>query len=588
MAKNVQRRLTAILAADVVGYSRLMGEDEVGTLAVLRSHREALIDPKIAEHEGRIVKTTGDGMLVEFPSVVEAVQCAVEIQRGLAERNAEVPDDRKMLFRIGINIGDVIIEGDDIYGDGVNVAARLEGLAEPGGICISGKVYEEVRNKLPTAFEDLGEQEVKNIREPVRVYRWTEAAADPMPGMAGAEGALPLPDKPSIAVLPFENMSGDPEQGYFADGIAEDIIMMLSKASGLMVIARNSTFSYKGKATDVRQIGRELGVRYVLEGSTRKSGNRLRVTAQLIDTDIGDHVWADRYDRVIEDIFDLQDDITREVVTALRVQLSDGETAAFRNRGAPDIEAWRLVSQGNEEVSSYNSETILRARELGQRACERDPRYGPAWALVGLTFWYEARIGSEDDRDMNLKRAEECGVKASALDADNPESIGLNSAILSLRQRHEETLQLLRRGLNANPGSADLRAWLANCHHWMGDHLSATRLYQEAKRLNPLHPMWYYPMSARALDAAGNQEDALDTVREGLARQPNNFPCLLQLASLLGRRSEIAKAAEALASARLLSPDFMLGRVDQWLMTRDDAYTAEFKEGLRIAGLREA
>ena len=301
------RRLTAILAADVAGYSRLMGADEEGTHARLKAHRRALVDPKIAEHHGRIVKNTGDGLLAEFLSVVDAVRCAVEVQRGMAERNAATPSEQRIEFRVGINLGDVIVEGDDIFGDGVNITARLEALAEPGGICVSRVVRDQVRDKLDFAFEDMGEQQVKNIARPVRVYR-IRATASERPNTI-AVPALTLPDKPSVAVLPFTNMSADPEQEFFADGIAEDVITALSRYPSLFVIARNSCFTYKGRAVDLKQVGRELGVRYVLEGGLRKAGNRIRVTAQLVEAETGKHVWAERYDRDLADIFAVQDEI---------------------------------------------------------------------------------------------------------------------------------------------------------------------------------------------------------------------------------------------------------------------------------------
>jgi len=312
-AERVERKLTAILAADVAGYSRLMGADEEGTLAQLKAHRRALIDPKIAEHRGRIVKTTGDGILVEFASVVDALRCAVEVQRGMVERNAEVPQNKRIEFRVGIHQGDVIIEGGDMFGDGVNVAARLEALAEPGGICVSGRVQEDAEGKLEIAFENAGEQQLKNIARPVRVYRVR------LSGAAGPSSrpALPLPDKPSIAMLPFQNMSGDPEQEYFADGIVEEIITALSRFQQLFVIARNSSFTYKGRAVDVKQVGRELGVRYVLEGSVRKAGNHERITGQLVDALTGAHLWADRFDGTLENIFELQDSVTASVVGAI-------------------------------------------------------------------------------------------------------------------------------------------------------------------------------------------------------------------------------------------------------------------------------
>jgi TolB-like protein/class 3 adenylate cyclase len=311
---GMARKLAAIIAADVVGYSRLMGIDEAATLAVLKTHRRELIDPKIAEHQGRIVKTTGDGLLIEFPSVIEAVQCAVEVQRAMQDRNKDIPADRRIEFRVGINLGDIIIDGDDIYGDGVNVAARLEAIAEAHGICVSGVVHDQVRDKLDLAFEDLGQRQLKNIVRPVHVFR----IAAPAIGLRTppAKPALALPDKPSIAVLPFTNMSGDPEQDYFADGMVDDIITALSHFKALFVIARNSSFTYKGRAVDVKQIGRELGVRYVLEGSVRKAANRVRITGQLVDTATGAHLWAERFDGGLGDIFDLQDRVTESVVGA--------------------------------------------------------------------------------------------------------------------------------------------------------------------------------------------------------------------------------------------------------------------------------
>ena len=329
---GVERRLAAIVAADVAGYSRLMGADETGTLAALMTLRAGLIDPKIGEHHGRLVNTAGDGFLIEFGSAVDAVNYSVDLQEAIATRNVAIPEARQVRLRIGINVGDVMVEGDDLYGDGINVAARLEGLAEPGGICISRTARDQIRDKLPLQLEDLGEQEVKNIARPVRVFRILIGTGA---GGSGASGATPaatapaLPDKPSIAVLPLENMSGDPEQEYFGDGIAEDILTALSKIEGLFVIARNSSFSYKGKSADVREMSRDLGVRYVVEGSVRKAGNRVRITAQLIDGETGGHVWAERYDGELTDIFGLQDEVTQKIVEALEVKLSAFGTSTW-------------------------------------------------------------------------------------------------------------------------------------------------------------------------------------------------------------------------------------------------------------------
>ena len=397
----MERRLAAILAADVVGYSRLMGEDEAGTLERLKSLRRELVQPGITERKGRIVKLMGDGLLAEFPSVVEAVQCAADIQRSMIGREADLPNERRIKLRIGVNLGDIIVEGSDIYGEGVNVAVRLEALADPGGICISGKVYEEVRNKLPTAFEDLGEQEVKNIAEPVRVYRWTDAA-DQEPGGAGAEAALPLPDKPSIAVLPFENMSGDPEQEYLADGICEDLITALSKIRWFFVIARNSTFTYKGQAVEVTQVARELGVRYVIEGSVRKAGNRVRITAQLIDATTGRHVWAERYDRDLADIFELQDEMTQTIVAAVEPELGAAERERALSKPPENLDAWETCQRGLWHLWRFDREDNAKAPSLLQRAQELDPGFAAAYAHEAYSHFVNVIMGWAEDPDRTL------------------------------------------------------------------------------------------------------------------------------------------------------------------------------------------
>ncbi|MGB9644298.1 MAG: adenylate/guanylate cyclase domain-containing protein [Stellaceae bacterium] len=347
------RRLTAILAADVAGYSRLMGTDEEGTHERLKAHLRELIEPKIAAHRGRTVKNTGDGLLAEFASVVDAVRCAVEIQRGMAERSAETPEDKRITFRIGINLGDVIVEEHDIFGDGVNVAARLEAFAEPGGICVTGMVHDHIRDKLAYPFDDMGEQPVKNIARPVRVYRVRHDAAAIAPPPAPA-APLPLPDKPSIAVLPFANMSGDPEQEYFADGMVEEIITALSRIRWLFVIARNSSFTYKGQAVDVKQVGRELGVRYVLEGSVRRAAGRVRITAQLIDAANNAHLWADRFDGSLEDVFELQDKVASSVVGVIEPALQAAETARSVGRPTNDLTAYDLYLRGAFDLLSYH------------------------------------------------------------------------------------------------------------------------------------------------------------------------------------------------------------------------------------------
>jgi len=396
----VQRRLAAILAADVAGYSRLMGDDEEGTLAALTAHLAELIEPCIAEHRGRVVKTTGDGLLAEFASVVDAVRCAVAFQEGMAERNSDTPGDRRLEFRIGVNLGDVIIQDGDVFGDGVNVAARLEGLAEPGGIVVSGTVHEHVRSKLDLGFNDLGPRSVKNIAEPVRAFG--VRLEDDLPAAAGFGPSEPLPlsDKPSIAVLPFVNMSGDPEQEYFADGISEDIITALSRIRWFLVIARNSSFSYKNTSPDVRDVARDLDVRYVLEGSVRKAGGRVRVTAELIDASVGSHIWAERYDRDLADIFAVQDEITQTVVGAIEPELSCAEQERARQKPPDNLDAWDFYQRGQWHFNRITPEDLARAKVMFQRAMDLDPGFGAAYAGLATACFYQYVLGIASPREL--------------------------------------------------------------------------------------------------------------------------------------------------------------------------------------------
>ena len=404
-AERIQRRLAAILAADVVGYSRLMEADEAGTLATLRAHRKELIDPTIAEHGGRTVKLMGDGTLVEFPSAVDAVECAVAIQRAMAKLNAGNSEDRRVVFRIGINVGDIIIEGEDIYGDGVNVAARLEGIAESGGITISEDVWRQVQGKVAPAFTDLGPQTLKNIARPVRAYR---VELGPGGVTQPTAPALASPDKPSIAVLAFQNMSGDPEQEYFADGITEDVITDLSKVSGLLVIARNSSFAYKGKAVDIRVVARELGVRSVLEGSIRRAGNRVRITAQLIDAETGGHLWADRFDRELSDIFAVQDEVTRRIVDALKIKLSPGEAALLDAVKTTDSKAHDYFLLGRELIfaTNRNREIFERSTNLFAQAIAEDPGYCEPYAGLAMAHILNWQNHWTDNSSKSLEKAE--------------------------------------------------------------------------------------------------------------------------------------------------------------------------------------
>ncbi len=379
--QSVERRLAAILSADVVGYSRLMEEDEDGTLSVLQAHRAELIDPTIAAHRGRIVKLMGDGALVEFASVVDAVECAVAVQRGMAQRNANVPEDKRIDFRIGINLGDIIIEGTDIYGDGVNVAARLQELAAPGGIALSATAHEHAMAKVDVGFRDGGEHELKNITKPVRIYHWSDDAS-PQADMADTESSLPLPDKPSIAVLPFDNMSGDPEQEFFADGLTEDIITELSRFRSLFVIARTSSFAFKGQSVNVGEIGRKLGVQYVVEGSIRKAGDQVRITAQLVEAETGNHIWAERYDRELADIFAVQDEVVQAIVGTLVGRLAKAGAERALRKSGENLTAYDLVLRGKHYLERGSKDDVLEARAIFEQALELDPNH--ARAYIGL------------------------------------------------------------------------------------------------------------------------------------------------------------------------------------------------------------
>jgi len=479
------RRLAAILAADVAGYSRLIEADEEGTLGRLRALRAEVIDPKIAAHRGRIVKTTGDGLLVEFASVVDALRCAAEIQAAMAESNAGSPTDRRIELRIGINVGDIVVEDGDIFGDGVNVAARLEGLGEPGGICVSTRVQEDAAGKLDLVFEDIGEQQLKNIARPVRVYRvrGPSAAKDPS---ASVPPALSLPDKPSISVLPFANMSGDPEQEYFADGMVEEIITALSRIRWLFVIARNSSFTYKGQAVNVKQVGRDLGVRYVLEGSARKASGRVRITAQLIDAQSGTHLWADRFDGCLEDIFDLQDKVAVSVAGVIEPALQAAETARSAARPTADLTAYDLYLRAYAMVHS-SARQIPEALRLTEQAIARDPRYGPALAWAALCC-YRLLVDdrSEDDPAAAALKSADFARRALEVAGDDPGVLA--NAALPLAYFGEDIgamMALVDRALALNPNYA--RGWHLSgvLRQWAGQPDIAIEHIKTSLRLSP-------------------------------------------------------------------------------------------------------
>ncbi len=587
--ERVERRLTAIVAVDVAGYSRLMGADEEGTHAQFKAHRLTLVDPKIGEHRGRIVKTTGDGMLVEFGSVVDAVRCAVEVQRGMVERNADVPSDHRIEFRVGVNLGDVIIDGDDIHGDGVNIAARLEALAEPGGICISRKVRDEVRDKLDLAFEDLGEQQVKNIARPVRVFRVAvpviaQPTATPKP-------ALALPDKPSIAVLPFTNLSGDPEQDYFADGIVEDIITALSRVHWLFVIARNSSFTYKGKAVDVKQVGRELGVRYVLEGSVRKAGNRVRIAGQLVDAVTGTHVWADRFDGALDDIFDLQDRVTASVVGIIEPKLRHAEIERVRRKPTDSLDAYDLYLRALAQFrGSY--EGNLEALKLLHRAIEIDPHYAAPYGLAAWCYLFQRIRGWVPPSDPALAEGIRMAKVAASLGHEDPETLWMaGMALAQLSGDLEGGIALIDRALALNPNSAN--AWRVSglMRAYLGDTELAIAHLERSARLSPLD-FFAYLWSvgfAFAHFMAGRYEEASAWCDKTLY-EARDFPVALRMKAatcgLLGRLDEGRIWVERLLA---VNPGTTVSgmRLLYGVFMKKPGCLEAFLDGLRRAGLPE-
>jgi adenylate cyclase len=592
-AQGTQRKLAAILSADVVGYSRLMGADEEATIETLTAYRKVFLS-HIENHHGRVVDAKGDAVLAEFASVVAAVNSAMEIQRELAEKNAELSDDRRMDFRIGINLGDVVVKDDVIYGDGVNVAARLEALAEPGGICISHSVHDQVESKLKLECVYLGEQEVKNIAKPVRAYKVTPAAdaavhAEPSPETQtrGQSASFDRPENPSIAVLPFDNLSADSSQDFFADGLVEEILTSLSKFSSMTVIARNSTNAYKGKAVDVRQVAQELGVRYVMEGSVRQGGNRLRITAQLIDSNDGAHVWAERYDRVVEDIFDIQDEITKEIVTALHVKLSDSEQALSSGRGTSNVQAWGECVQALEHFYKLNPTGNARALEMAERAVSLDPDYALAWALLGMGYWYDARAGFTGDSDKAFSRAEEVEAKARALDETNPWVLALGGQVQLTHGNFDGAVATGERAVSLYPGSAHLRFWYGFTLLCGGQPEKAISMFKDAMRLNPHYPPYYSSLLARGLDVAGQTAQAMEVIEGGLKRNPNQFGLRLQRAGILAREGPMAAAKEAVADLQRIHPNFRVPHVQRFLVFRDRVYVDTLAEALRQAGLPE-
>jgi len=598
--ETYNRKLTAILSADVAGYTRLMRDDEEATVTTLTAYRTAMTH-LIQQYRGRVVDSPGDNVLAEFSSVVDAVNCAVEIQRELAERNEAVPENRRMQFRIGINLGDVLEEGERIYGDGVNIAARMEGLAEAGEICISGTVYDAIENKIGLDYEYLGEHEVKNIDKPIRAYKvlsfpgaaahrvvkakktvgrawrngviaivavlvvggaiavWHFSFRPPPIEPASVEKmAYPLPEKPSIAVLPFTNMSGDPKQEYFSDGITEEIITGLSKVPRLFVIARNSTFTYKGKPVKVQQVAEDLGVRYVLEGSVRKSKERVRITAQLIDATTGKHLWAEKYDRDLKDIFALQDEIMMKVVAALQVKLTEGEQALIIAGGTSNFEAYTKFLQGLEYAKRFNREGNLLARKMAQETIALDPNYPIGYRLLATTHWLDVRLGISTSPKESLAKAAQLYQKVIAMDPSDAVAHGFLGMVYTLMRQHEKGIAEVEKAVALNPNAADARCFFGIILHNNGRHNEAIQAIRKAIRLNPFPPNWYFMNLGRAYCHAGEYEEAIAALKKSLRVSPDNLPAHTHLAAAYSLSGREQKARSEAAEILRINPQFSL------------------------------
>jgi adenylate cyclase len=562
MEERVQRRLAAILAGDVVGYSRLMSDNEERTLAALTGHLKDLIEPCIAEHHGRVVKTTGDGVLVEFSSVVNAVTCSIAVQEGMVGRNSKTPKDQRIEFRIGVNLGDVIVQDGDVFGDGVNIAARLEGLAEPGGICVSNMVLQGVRGKLDLVFDDMGPQRVKNIGEPVRAYK-IDIRRSQSDAIAAAKDAPPLPARPSIAVLPFENMSADPDQEYFSDGITEDIITELSKISGLFVIARHSAFTFKGQSVSLKHVGRELGVRYVLEGSVRKSGNRLRITAQLIDASTDHHLWAERFDREVEDIFAVQEEVARQVAAAMKVALKPEESARLAHAPTENLGAYELYLRTRMTFWPPGRDNILNAQIGYQSVIEADPTFAGGFAGKSIAHSMSVIYRHSTEPDIDARIALELADKATTMDDDFALSHSAIAMAFSSVGRHEEAVAAAQRAVALQPGDGDSYMFLSVSLSFAGRFEEAREAALLAHRIDPKFAPSLYALG-RAYFMLGRYEESNDVYELATSQgMPLAAPMLISWIVNLYKLDRLEEAKEKAQNLLRYRPDFIISRTSE-------------------------
>jgi adenylate cyclase len=586
---RAERRLAAVLAADIAGYSRLMGIDEEGTLRALKEHRVAVLDPQIAQHRGRIVKTTGDGFLVEFASVVDAVDCASAIQRTMAEHNAEIAPDRRLAFRIGINLGDIILDGGDIYGDGVNIAARLEALAEPGGICVSAAVRDQLRDKRALAFEDLGEHSVKNIARPLRVFRLATQSPGGAPRVEDPAPPFSPPDRPSIAVLPFDNMSGDAEQDYFADGMVEDIITALSRFKEFFVIARNSTFVYKGRAVDIQQVARELGVRYVLEGSVRKAGNRVRITGQLIDAATRAHLWADRFDGALDDVFELQDSITESVVGALAPKLRAAEIERARRKPPASLDAYDYLLRALPGVMANSAAEANRSIELLTEALRLNPDYARAHAFLAMAYAQIFRSAVGAARGESQAKAVEHARRALELAGEDSTALAYAGFIVMLTARDVPAARAaLDKAVRLNPNQATAYGYRALVLSMGGDPEAAIEDANRALRLSPLDPTNYQPQMAAVVAniRLGRHEEAVALAHRARESAPPGYPmsyAWLMVAECA--RGNVAEAERQLPHLARILPGFSPEVLAKLFDIFPDPLRSNSLATLRAAGL---